>query len=287
MKRRDEMEYDIEKVLPDLQERTKHLKKISQKYNKKIPEILNDSIITYFALIIKPRLSDYDIYLLEMGRKIKGVEIRNKFLGRKSGAKETQRIENKIGKILEDYELTEINENLLNYSFELIDRTLKAIFDKESELKNKKIYETALSNLNFLYMMLQLAVRLIGQELKRKDVNLKNRTLNYMLDKINDDRSKTTSMFKKAKTKKEVNDVLLVYHKNLEKYFNDFMEREVGENVKWKEVVEIIKERSLVEEVGENIILLTLGIVIFQLQDKYKITLPLVEREKIIIKESV
>lgn len=287
MKRRDEMEYDIEKVLPDLQERTKHLKKISQKYNKKIPEILNDSIITYFALIIKPRLSDYDIYLLEMGRKIKGVEIRNKFLGRKSGAKETQRIENKIGKILEDYELTEINENLLNYSFELIDRTLKAIFDKESELKNKKIYETALSNPNFLYMMLQLAVRLIGQELKRKDVNLKNRTLNYMLDKINDDRSKTTNMFKKAKTKKEVNDVLLVYHKNLEKYFNDFMEREVGENVKWKEVVEIIKERSLVEEVGENIILLTLGIVIFQLQDKYEITLPLIEREKIIIKESV
>ena len=270
--------YDLENIPTN--NRILILSKIN---NKPVTEILISSTLTLLSGVMKPRLKDYDIYLIETGR-IKGVTVRNKIAGRKPWSDGTHGIPNHIDDMFQEYELEDINEDFFNHTLELLDRTLKAIYDGGHGEKVKEIYDIALSHPNFLYSMLQISVRLLGQNLQKNRIELKNKTLNYMLKRIEDDKVKISNLFKMVKTSEDKQLALINYYNELSKYFDNFLEQEVGHDIKWKDAIQIAEEKVLLDQVGEENTLFFIGQIIAQIQERYRVNIPLIQNELITIK---
>lgn len=272
------MSYELELVLNRLEteEFLERAKAVSKVYRREIPDLLNEAIITLIAKTAKPRLKDYITYL-EGGRRIKGISVRYRMKGKKAWKDGTHGIESNLNKIIESYELKDINEDLLDFAYELIDRTLKSIFEGDNK-KLRESFDIALSSPHFLHMLLQISVRLLGEKLRENDVELKNRTLDYILDRIQKDRKEIVKLFVEAQTEAEKRYAIKVYYNELEKYFIDFMERELN-GLKGEDVKTIGKELALVDHLGEDLIYIAIGAIMGQIQDFYRINIPLIEED--------
>ena len=259
------------------------IKMIAEINEMSVTEVMVKATVTMMATVVKPRLKDYDVYLMETGR-IKGVTIRNKIAGRKPWKDGTHGITDHINNMFEEYELEVINEDFFSHTLELIDRALKSIYDGNHGLKVKEIYDVALSHPNFLYSMLQIGVRLLGQRLQDKNIELKNKTLDHILQEIKKKRNRIEELFKSVRTAEDLKQALIVYYDEINVYFDEFLDRDVTEGTKWKSALEIAGEKAMLDQVGEDNVLYFIGQIIFKIQERFMINIPLIRPEAITMK---
>ena len=233
----------------------KRLEMLSEIENKTIIEIISNTSITYLSKIIKPRKKDYDIYL-ESGIRMGGVAMSNMQQGKRSWKDGTHGMERHLENIILTYGEDEINKNILKTALQLIEISINHIFIYGSE-KKKDNLNKFIQNTNFLYVMLQMAVKLIGIRLNNLGIEIENKTLEYMTQMIEEDQTNMKKLFKDA--------VISLYYESLEKYFADFLSRNFSGTL--EVLTKIGEEKKLMEQVGEENIIFFIGILLSHLKE--------------------
>lgn len=228
-------------------------------------EIVNIAIISAISKKFKPRYKDYSFYL-ESGLKASGVSIRNLEKGRKAWRDGTHKMKDNLAELIETYGETTINKQVLLTALQLIKISIDNVY-LENKSKKKEKLNLLVQNINFLYVMLQIAVRLIGIDLWKKGVDFHNKTLGFMTKMMEKDKKKISDIFSTAiysKEEKNINEAISQYYDIINEYINDFEKREFKGN--GYEVLEIGGEQKLVEQLGEENIHFFLGILLGNLK---------------------
>lgn len=272
----------IETVLDIIpKEKIKKIELLSQLREIKPGEVINIATITYFAKTIKPNLKDYQTIYLSRGKKISGNMMRLKQTGKNPWKDGTHGMPDHLAKIFQSVDESEVNKEILNYAYRLVDITLEDIFDNGKKAEREK-YLAALEKENFLYVMLQIAVRLVGLNLKEKGITLENSTLDYMLDLITEDKKNIKNIFRECVKRGEPEVAIQEYYKILSKYLDEFTERQIL--VTGNQITKIGKETALLEDVGEETIFVFLGYLLEYLKEKYQKQKQLFENKLITIR---
>lgn len=245
-------------------------------------KILNTGVITYFANTIKPNLKDYQTTYLENGRKISAYSARLEQKGKNSWKKDgSHGMPKHLKMVFEIFGDDEVNLNLLEYACRLINFTLDNIFEGNNEKKISR-YREAINQPNFLYMMLQIAVRLLSFDLKERGISLENQTMDHMVDLIKKDKKQIKELFVNCFDASDRGLATAKYYEILSKYFKNFLDKNFS--VKGEALLKIGKEQSLVDDIGEKTLFTFLGYLIGELKSKYETQLFLFENEAITIK---
>ncbi len=244
----------------------KRLEMLSEIENKTIIEIISNTSITYLSKIIKPRKKDYDIYL-ESGIRMGGVAISNMQQGRKTWKDGTHGMERHLDNIIMAYGEDEINKNILKTALQLIKISINYVFSDGTEKKKEKV-NRFIQDTNFLYVMLQMAVKLIGIKLNNMEVDIENQTLKYMTQMIEADQKKIKNLFIEAikfGDKQRFNEVVAIYYNDLNKYFINFVNRNFSGT--FDVITKLGEEKKLMEQVGEENIIFFIGILLSHLKN--------------------
>lgn len=215
---------------------------IASIFNKNPSSILNDALTTYIALHMPLRLKDYkktgnvtggSISLLKKGR-----------IGVNS-------IPSRVNNLFDTYNSEMINSEIFKYSMILVSTTLEGIISGEHSEPVIRKYLKVLDNPNLIFVMLQISTRLIGEKLLENGDDISNKTLQYMLDMIKNDKKEIQNMFKQASSdevamEKAIDD----YYEKLNKYFEDYLNRTL--NMPMEDALKIGKESNLVDVLGED-----------------------------------
>nr|DAV27997.1 MAG TPA: hypothetical protein [Caudoviricetes sp.] len=234
--------------------------------NKTIIQIISETSITYLSKTIKPRKKDYDIYL-ESGIKMGGVAISNMQQGRKTWQDGTHGMERHLDNIIMTYGEDEINKNILKTALQLIKISIDYVFSDGTEKKKEKV-NRFIQDTNFLYVMLQMAVKLIGIKLNNMDVDIENQTLKYMTQMIEADQKKIKNLFIEAikfGDEQRFNEVVAIYYDDLNKYFINFVNRNFSGT--FDVITKLGEEKKLMEQVGEKNIIFFIGILLSHLKN--------------------
>lgn len=243
--------------------------------------ILNTAAVTYFANTMKPNLSDYQTIYLENGRKISAYSARLEQKGKKPWNDGTHGMPDHLKMIFDIFGDEEVNSNLLEYSVRLIDFTLENIF--ENGKGNKPIrYREALNQPNFIYMMLQIAMRLLAFDLKDRGLELENENMNYMIELLKKDKEEIRAIFIDCIEEDDKQTAIINYYKKLEKYYEDFLDKEYTK--KGNELKKIGLEQGILELVSEETLFTFFGFLIENIRMKYQKQLALYNSKAITIK---
>ncbi len=252
------------------------------KLRKKDPaEIINTATVTYFAKTLKPNLKDYETIYLENGKKLSGHMMKLKQVGKNPWKDGTHGMPNHLALIFQSIDENEINKAILEYAYRLIDITLTDIFENGKSTDIDK-YSKALEQENFLYVMLQIAVRLVGLDLQEKGLILENKTLDYMLNILKADNKRIKSLFKECVSNGTPEIAIREYYNTMSNYLIDFENRRVL--VTGHQIQAIGQETSLLNDVGEETVFLFLGYLLQYLKDKFQTQKQLFEKELITIR---
>lgn len=244
-------------------------------------EIINTASLTYFAKTLKPTLKAHQTIYLESGKKISANMMRLKQIGKNPWKDGTHGMPNHLAEIFRSVDENEVNKAILEYAYRLIDVTLQDIFENASKGDAKKYLE-ALDEENFLYVMLQIAVRLVGMDLQNKGVKLENKTLDYMLNVMKEDQANIKKVFKQCVSTGTKEVAVKEYYAMLERYLSTFENKKIL--LTGKEVTNIGIELSLLADVGEETLFVFLGYLLEYLKDKYQTQKQLFSKELITVK---
>lgn len=149
-------------------------------YNKNPHEIVKIGVLTHISGQILPNYKHYKHIIsgITQARMIKGVKRSNKYS-----------IVNNIDLIERNYDLTSINENILDRAIDLVVTTFDSIYESNS-INMKKAYSIALDDPEFLFINLSLSVKILGEHLRNNNIDLSNKTLHYMTDAIKKEKKK-------------------------------------------------------------------------------------------------
>lgn len=147
-------------------------------YNKKPSEVLKIGILTHISNQILPNYKHYKHIIsgITQARMIKG----------RSGK---YKIVNNIELLERDYDLTDINQHILDRSIDLVVTTFDSIYDSGST-NMKKAYSEALNDPEFLFINLNLSVKILAEHLRNNNIDLTNKTLHYMTDAIKNEKKR-------------------------------------------------------------------------------------------------
>ena len=160
---------------------------LSSVYEKTPSDIIKTGILTNVAFETLPNYKNYRHIIsgITQARMMKGVH------------SSRNHINSQLDKILELYELDEINEDILEIASNLVIITFDDVFSNAGE-KTKRNYLKALDDLDFLYINLKLAVKIIAETLRRNDIRLTNMTLQYVTDAIKKEKTNIANEFIQA-----------------------------------------------------------------------------------------
>lgn len=260
----------IEKTIVQIQQDNhliQRLNMLSTLENKNIIEIINETSITYLSKTIKPRKKDYDIYI-EAGIRMGGVAISNMQQGKKAWRDGTHGMEMHLENIIATYGEEEVNQNILKTAIQLIKISIDHVFLYGTNQKKEKINKF-IQNTNFLYVMLQMAVKIIGIKLNNLNVDIENKTLSYMTKMIDEEQKNIKNLFKEAINsgdQEQFNNVVSLYYESLEKYFIDFMNRNYSGSL--NVLTKLGEETKLLKQLGEENVLFFIGTLLSQLKSE-------------------
>ena len=254
------------KMIPE--EEISKLLMFAQMRKKEPVVILNTVAITFFATTLKPTLKSYQTTYLNNGKKISGNMIRLKQIGKNPWKDGTHGMPDHLAVIFRSVDEDEINREILEYAYRLIDITLQDILENSKPSEAKK-YLAALEQENFLYVMLQIAVRLVGLELKNRGKILENHTLDYMLEVLREEKTKLSQLFARCIVNGNIEVAINNYYSTLNNYLNDFENRIISTS--GHQIRAIGAELSLLEDIGEETLFTFLGYLLGELQNKYQI----------------
>jgi hypothetical protein len=275
-------EREIALLVPILEEFNRSVNEISKFFAISENEVIETSFDTFFGQTLKLRYKDYQNIYLENGQKISGCMIRMEEKGRYPRVTGTHGMPRHIDMMFETFGSREISQNILEYSFRLIDITLESIFSSDKEKKKEK-YNLAIQQPNFLYMMLQIAVKLLALDLYQRNEKINNSTLNYMTKMIEEDKEKLKRIFKNSFNDPDrMEEAVELYYVELSKYFEAFKNRK--HNVTVDEMKKIGQESLILEKLGEKNLLTYVGYLLGRLKEKF-VTQRILIEEKIITKK--
>ena len=226
---------------------------------KSEPEIIKIGLLTNISLESFPNYINYKHIIsgITQARMIKGVN------GKRG-------IESQIKKLLETYELEEINNDLIEKAAELMIATFDSVFLNSGE-KVKQKYIKAMEDIEFLYINLKLAVKIIAESLKKQGVQLANRTLNYITEGIKHEKKDIAQRYINAhlsKDKKELELARENYRQKMEKMLNDYVSTL---NVPFSEVQNLGMEQSIVNVLGKDTLELITGYLLLEIKERVMI----------------
>lgn len=254
---------------------------LSQLRKKNPAEIINTATITYFAKTLKPNLKDYETIYLENGKKLSAHMMKLKQVGKNPWKDGTHGMPDHLAFIFQSIDENEVNKAILEYAYRLIDITLTDIFDN-GKITDIDKYSKALEQENFLYVMLQIAVRVIGLDLQEKGLVLENKTLDYMLNVLKADNKRIKNLFKECVSNGTPEIAIREYYNTMSNYLIDFENRRVL--VTGHQIQAIGQETSLLNDVGEETVFLFLGYLLQYLKEKFQKQKQLFEKELITIR---
>ena len=275
-----EEENEFIEILPLMQDFISRVRIISEYLEKGENEVIEIAFTTFFGKTLKPRYKDYGTIYLEQGKKISGCMIRMEEKGRKPRIKtNTHGMPRHIEMMFETFGSREIGKNILEYSFRLVDITLESIFSSDKEKKKEK-YNLAIQQPNFLYMMLQISVKLLALDLYKKGEKIENVTLRYMTEMIEKDKKRLNELFANSFNNPDsLSYAIDDYYFTLNEYFKDYAERKF--NVTLEEMERMGEENSVLKRLGEDNVLRYVGFLLERLRDKLIIQ-PTITENKII-----
>ncbi len=230
-------------------------------------KILQDTATTFLSTLIKPRYKDYDLYF-ESGRRIAGITMANVQKGRKAWKDGTHGVKNNVDQLFNTYESDDINTDVINKSCELVKMSIDHVFLEGSEKKKKDFLQYITHN-DFLFVMLQLSVKLIGLKLYKDGIDMENKTLEYVTKMIENNKRKFSKMFAEAVSTNDEEQFLVVcqeYSIEIENLLRDYMRREVAAGTPMGVANTQGRESKLVEQVGLENIHIFLGYLVQHLR---------------------
>ena len=267
----------ILEVIPE--ERMKKLNMLAEIEGTTPANLINEVTITFFSQIMKPNFEQYQSVYLENGKKISGLMARMEEKGKKAWEDGTHGMPNHVKKIIEGFGDELVSRELLEYSYRLMDTTLTNIFESGNDAKQKK-YREALMQPNFIYMMLQISLRLLAFDLYDRKIKTENTTLHYMTKMLIDKKKEIKKIFEQAYTSEERDIAITRYYELLQDNFNDFTKQVAP----LSDGIKVGEEKKLVSQIGEDVIFTFLGFLIEKIRIKYTTQLALWNSEAINIK---
>ena len=235
----EEMELDI--VLSELTEKIKQpLALLKAFYEEDEKELLKIGILTNIAFDTLPNYKNYRDLVsgISQARMMKGVNGRNY-------------VESQVEKLLGIYDLEDINNDIIEKAIELITLTFDSIYFKGREKTRIKFME-ALEDVEFLYINLRLAVKIIGESLRNKNVELSNLTLQFITDGIKKEKSNIAEEFIAAYVsgdEQQLNIARNNYRETMERMLNNFVSQL---SIPYDKAMQLNKEQEIVKKIGKE-----------------------------------
>jgi len=217
------------------------IQSLSSVYEKTPSDIVKTGILTNIAFETLPNYKNYKYIIsgITQARMIKGVH------------SSRNHINSQIDKILELYELNEINKDILDIASNLVIITFDDIFSNAGE-KTKRNYLKALDDLDFLYINLKLAVKIIAETLRRNDIRLTNMTLQYVTDAIKREKNNIANEFIQAYGTGDEFQILEAkrnYHIKIENMLDNYFKKITYAH---EDAQQIGEESTIVKVLGET-----------------------------------
>lgn len=209
--------------------------------------IIRTGILTNIALETLPNYKNYDDLISgrSQARFMKGVNSKRNY------------IENQVKKIFSTYELEDINSEIVEKAMELMIITFDSVFINSGSAVKKR-YREALEDKEFLYINLRLAVKIITEGLKAKDMKISNSTLNYITEGIKKEKKNIATDYINAYlsgNEIEIKQAKINYRERMEKMLNNYISTL---KISYEDSCKIGKERLIVETIGkENLEIIT------------------------------
>lgn len=232
------------------------LRSLSLIFSKPEPKILEIGILTNIAMETLPNYKNYKYIVsgISQARMMKGVS------GKRG-------IESQIQKLMQTYELEDINESLIESAAELMVITFDSIFSKSGKQLKEK-YITAMQDIEFLYINLRLAVKIIAETLKRSGVNLNNKTLDFVTTAIKREKNNIAQKYIEAYVTGDENAIILArnyYRETMETMLNNFIKTL---SIPYEDAIVFGEEQTIVKILEkENLDKIT-GYLLFEIKER-------------------
>ena len=150
---------------------------LSKVQNISVSDVIKKGILTNIAQETLPNYKNYEYIIsgITQARMMKGVHSDRNY------------VPSQIEKLLDLYELEEINKDLLEMSANLVISTFDSVLEEK--------YKSVIDDVEFLYINLKLAVKIIAEELRKQDIELNNITLQYVTDALKNEKTNIAQEF--------------------------------------------------------------------------------------------
>lgn len=234
----------------------KTVEALSTVYRKNESEIIKIGLLTNISFETLPNYKNYKYIIsgITQARMIKGVN------GKRP-------IESQVKKLFETYDLEDINDDLIEKAAELMVITFDSVFTNSGG-KVKQKYANAMEDVEFLYMNLKLAVKIIAESLRNEGIQLANRTLNYITDGIRNEKKDIAQKYIDAHLSGNEAELISArqnYREKMEKMLNDYVSTL---NVPFSEVQKLGMEQHIVEVLGKDTLELITGYLLFEIKER-------------------
>ena len=189
---------------------------LSKVKNISVSDVIKKGILTNIAQETLPNYKNYEYIIsgITQARMMKGVHSGRNY------------VPSQIEKLLDLYELEEINKDLLEMSANLVIYTFDSVLENSSK-KVKEKYKSVVDDVEFLYINLKLAVKIIAEELRKQDIELNNITLQYVTDALKNEKTNIAQEFINAYIYGNESAVIEAknnYHNKMEQMLNNYYE---------------------------------------------------------------
>lgn len=242
------------------------VKALQTLFNKPIEYIIEKILTTHFAKGLKPRLKDYQTIYIDKGKDITGNASRFAMKGKNPWKDGTHGMTNNLRTVEDNLGFDFVAENVVEAAATLVETTINEIFSSRNRTQINR-YKQAIPQSDFIYMMLQIAVKLIGIDLYNNEVIPRNSTLKYMTQMIEQDKKRIVDLFQQSIINTgTINEAVDEYYAILEKYFDDFLKSK--HLISIEEAMKIGEESLILKTVGEENILFYIEFLIENIQKR-------------------
>ncbi len=188
------------------------IKIISSRLGLTPSELLNQGLLTFLAKRMPPRLKDYTKIGTFSGASASRLE---------KGTKGEGGVPERLEKLFDSYGAEIINSDLFKYSMQLVENTLNEILMGEASKSTQRRILKEINNIEFISLMMQISIRLIGIKLQEEKQVLTNVNLEYTLTLLREKPRKFSAMFKKATKEGTLAQAKVKYFQELENFSNE------------------------------------------------------------------
>ncbi|MCI7224505.1 hypothetical protein [Fusobacterium sp.] len=219
-------------------------------------QIIKNGILTSIAYETMPNYKNYTYIIsgITQARMIKGVKSKR------------NHIDSQIEKILELYDIEEVNKDILDTAVNLVIMTFDSVF-QNSKQKTRANYEKVLNDIEFLYINLKLAVKITAETLRRQNIQLSNLTLQYITDAIKKEKKNIAETYIEAYINGNEEDLIIArsnYRERMESMLNEYYKTIM---YNYEHATMIGQENQILKVLGKDFFDITISILLNDMKD--------------------